>query len=129
VCDHRVYKERYELTERRLGRQRGPKVAQVELSRKLTEAIWHMLTRSQPFALTGVPNFPAEIRSQSQWSSRSLLRRFKRGRLPNRLSRSVLMSSKWVARASLWAYCARTVQKCGTNGMPELQSNPFSGLT
>jgi transposase len=40
-------------TKRRLGRQRGAKVAQIELSRKLTEAIWHMLTRSQPFAPAG----------------------------------------------------------------------------
>jgi transposase len=38
---------------KRLGRQRGPKVAQIELSRKLTEAIWHMLTRNQPFAPAG----------------------------------------------------------------------------
>ena len=38
---------------RRLGRQRGPKVAQIDLSRKLTEAIWHMLTRNQPFAPAG----------------------------------------------------------------------------
>jgi hypothetical protein len=30
-----------------------PKVAQIDLSRKLTEAIWHMLTRNQPFAPTG----------------------------------------------------------------------------
>ena len=35
------------------GRQRGPKVAQIELSRQLTEAIWHMLTRNQPFAPAG----------------------------------------------------------------------------
>jgi transposase len=40
-------------TKRRLGRQRGPKVAQIELSRKLTEAIWHMLTRHQPFVPAG----------------------------------------------------------------------------
>ena len=32
-----------------LGRQRGAKVAQIELARKLTEAIWYMLTRNQPF--------------------------------------------------------------------------------
>ena len=36
-------------TKRRLGRQRGAKVAQIELARKLTEAIWYMLTRNQPF--------------------------------------------------------------------------------
>ena len=39
-----------ERTKQRLGRQRGPKVAQIDLSRKLTETIWHMLTRNQPFA-------------------------------------------------------------------------------
>jgi transposase len=44
-----LYKERYQRTKRRLGRQRGAKVAQIELARKLTEAIWHMLTRNQPF--------------------------------------------------------------------------------
>ena len=48
----RVYAERYQHSKRRLGRQRGPKVAQIDLSRKLTEAIWHMLTRNQPFAPT-----------------------------------------------------------------------------
>jgi hypothetical protein len=45
------YRERYERTKKRLGRQRGPKVAQIDLSRKITEAIWHMLTpptRNQP---------------------------------------------------------------------------------
>ncbi len=46
---HPLYKERYQRTRRRLGRQRGPKVAQIELARKLTEAIWYMLTRNQPF--------------------------------------------------------------------------------
>jgi len=39
----------YQRTKRRLGRQRGAKVAQIELARKLTEAIWYMLTRNQPF--------------------------------------------------------------------------------
>ena len=53
ACEHPLYKERYQHTKRRLGRQRGPKVAQIELSRKLTEAIWHMLTRNQPFAPAG----------------------------------------------------------------------------
>jgi len=55
ACDHPLYKERYERTKKRLGRQRGPKVAQIDLSRKLTEAIWHMLTRNQPFAPAGAP--------------------------------------------------------------------------
>jgi transposase len=53
ACNHPVYKDRYQHTKRRLGRQRGPKVAQIDLSRKLTEAIWHMLTRNQPFAPAG----------------------------------------------------------------------------
>jgi hypothetical protein len=48
--DHPAYAERYQTTRRRLGRQRGPKVAQIDLARHLTEAIWHMLTRNQPFA-------------------------------------------------------------------------------
>jgi transposase len=37
ACKHPLYAERYQRTKRRLGRQRGPKVAQIELSRKLTE--------------------------------------------------------------------------------------------
>ena len=53
ACKHPLYKERYQHTKRRLGRQRGPKVAQIDLPRKLTEAIWHMLTRNQPFAPAG----------------------------------------------------------------------------
>jgi transposase len=51
ACKH--YRDRYQRTKRRLGRQRGPKVAQVDLARKLAEAIWHMLTRNQPFAPAG----------------------------------------------------------------------------
>jgi transposase len=50
---HPLYAERYQRTKRRLGRQRGPKVAQIELSPRLTEAIWHMLTRNQPSAPAG----------------------------------------------------------------------------
>ena len=50
---HPAYRERYERTKRRLGKQRGPKVAQVDLARRLAEALWHMLTRNQPFAPAG----------------------------------------------------------------------------
>jgi hypothetical protein len=53
ACKHPLHKERYQATKRRLGRQRGPKVAQIQLARKLTEAIWHMLTRNEPFAPAG----------------------------------------------------------------------------
>jgi transposase len=47
---HPAYRERYQPNKRRLGRQRGAKVAQIDIARKLTEAIWHTLTTNQPFA-------------------------------------------------------------------------------
>ena len=47
---HPTYRERYERTKKRLGRQRGSKVARVEVARELSTAIWHMLTRNEPFA-------------------------------------------------------------------------------
>jgi transposase len=50
---HPAYADRYQQTKRRLGRQRGPKVAQIDVARRLTEAVWHMLTRNQPFAPAG----------------------------------------------------------------------------
>jgi transposase len=50
---HTLYRERYQATKRRLGKQRGAKVAQVELARQLAEAIWHMLTRTETFAPAG----------------------------------------------------------------------------
>jgi hypothetical protein len=52
---HRLYRDRYQQTKQRVGRQRGAKVAQIELARTLTEAIWHMLTRNQTFAPAGAP--------------------------------------------------------------------------
>jgi transposase len=52
-AQHPVYRERYLRNKRRLGKQRGPKVAQVDIARQLAEAIWHMLTRKQPFAPAG----------------------------------------------------------------------------
>jgi transposase len=56
---HPVYHERYHRTKTRLGKQRGARVAQVDLARRLAEAIWHMLTRNQRFAPTGAANPPA----------------------------------------------------------------------
>ena len=50
---HPIYHERYQRNKRRLGKQRGAKVAQVDIARRLAEAIWHMLTRDQPFAPAG----------------------------------------------------------------------------
>jgi transposase len=50
ACRHPAYARRYQQTSRRLGKQRGPKVARVQLARTLAYAIWHMLTRDRPFA-------------------------------------------------------------------------------
>src|ERR1035437_2398370 len=47
------YRERYERTKQRLGRQRGAKVARIDIARKLAEAIWHVLTNNEPFAPAG----------------------------------------------------------------------------
>jgi transposase len=53
AAKHTLYRERYQHTKRRLGTQRGAKVAQVQLARTLAEAIWHMLTRDEDFAPAG----------------------------------------------------------------------------
>jgi transposase len=37
------------------GRKRGTKIAAIDVARRLSEAIWHMLTTSQPFAPAGAP--------------------------------------------------------------------------
>jgi transposase len=58
AAHHPLYRDRYQRTKRRLGKQRGPKVARVELARDLATAIWHMLTRNQPFAPTRRPAGP-----------------------------------------------------------------------
>ena len=50
---HPAYSERYQRTKRRLGKQRGAKVAQVDIARRLSVAIWHMLTRNEEFAPRG----------------------------------------------------------------------------
>jgi transposase len=47
---HPVYSEHYQRTKSRLGRSRGAKVARVEVARKLTEAIWHMLSTGSYFS-------------------------------------------------------------------------------
>jgi transposase len=53
AAKHPRYRDRYQHTKQRVGRQRGAKVAQIQLARTLTEAIWQMLTRNQPFAPAG----------------------------------------------------------------------------
>lgn len=47
---HEAYSERYQRTKRRLGKQRGAKVAQIDIARRLTKSLWHMLTYDQPFS-------------------------------------------------------------------------------
>jgi transposase len=50
---HERYQRRFEHTKRRLGKQRGGKVARVELARELASVIWHMLTHQEPFRAAG----------------------------------------------------------------------------
>jgi transposase len=50
---HPAYSARYQRNKRRLGKQRGAKVAQIDIARRLTHAIWHMLSRHQEFAPRG----------------------------------------------------------------------------
>jgi hypothetical protein len=47
---HPVYRDHGQASKRRLGAQRGSAVARVEIARKLTQAIWHLLTKQPPFA-------------------------------------------------------------------------------
>ncbi len=56
ACQHPAFRDRHQRTRQRLGRQRGPKVANVDTARRLAHAIWHMLTRNQPFAPAGAPD-------------------------------------------------------------------------
>jgi transposase len=51
------YRELSERTRARLGRQRGGKIAAITVARKLSEAIWWMLTRNQPLAPAGARPF------------------------------------------------------------------------
>lgn len=53
ACRHPFYAARYERNKTRLGRQRGRKIARVDIARRLAEAIWWMLTKEQPFAPAG----------------------------------------------------------------------------
>jgi transposase len=53
ACRTAPYSARYQHTARRLGGSRGRKIARIELARDLATAIWHMLTRDEPFAPAG----------------------------------------------------------------------------
>jgi transposase len=50
---HPLYQPTLERNRLRHGRKRGSKLAALTIARKLTEAIWHMLTNDQPFAPAG----------------------------------------------------------------------------
>jgi len=52
---HPAYQARYQRNRARLGKQRGPKIATIDIARKLAEAIWQMLTRNQQFAPASAP--------------------------------------------------------------------------
>jgi transposase len=53
AAKHPAYAEAHQAIRRRLGPYRGPKVARVDTARRLTVAIWWMLTRDEPFAPRG----------------------------------------------------------------------------
>jgi hypothetical protein len=60
ACTAAVYRERYQQTKAPTGKQRGAKVAQVDLARRPSEANWHMLsrvTRAGPNRSGGIPAF------------------------------------------------------------------------
>jgi transposase len=52
---HPHYRPILDRMRARHGRKRGSKLAAIEIARRLAEAIWHMLTRNQPFAPAGAP--------------------------------------------------------------------------
>jgi hypothetical protein len=52
--DDLQYAERYQRNNRRLGKQRGAKVAQIDIARRLAHAIWHML----PATSSSLPEAP-----------------------------------------------------------------------
>jgi transposase len=49
------YRPLLERMRARHGKKRGSKIAAIEIARHLSEAIWHMLTKNQPFAAAGAP--------------------------------------------------------------------------
>ena len=53
ASQHPAYRQQHQAIARRLGPQRGSKVARVDTARRLATAIWWMLTRGEPFAPRG----------------------------------------------------------------------------
>jgi transposase len=52
---HPPYRDIRDRMQDRHGRKRGSKIAAIDVGRRLSEAIWHMLTTNQPFAPAGAP--------------------------------------------------------------------------
>jgi transposase len=52
---HPLYRPLLERKRAQLGKKRGTKIAAIDVARRLAEAIWHMLTRNEPFAPAGAP--------------------------------------------------------------------------
>jgi len=70
---HPAYRDHYQRTKTRLGKQRGPAVARVEVARKLAEAIWHMLTKQERFApARPTPRLWSLDDPRLRWASRTL---------------------------------------------------------
>ncbi|HKI23257.1 MAG TPA: transposase [Gaiellaceae bacterium] len=72
ACTHPAYRQRYTDTKARIGKQRGAKVAQVDLARRLAEAIWHMLTANNP-SLPKAPPTPGRLTVLKELRHRSEL--------------------------------------------------------
>jgi transposase len=53
ACRYPPFHDLYARTKRRLGHNRGAKVAAITVARRLAEATWWMLIRNQPFAPAG----------------------------------------------------------------------------
>src|ERR671923_273505 len=56
---HPHYRPLVERMRERHGRNRGSKIAAIEIGRRLTEAIWYMLTTNTPFAPAGATHLLA----------------------------------------------------------------------
>ena len=52
---HPHYQPTVERMRARHGKTRGSKIAAIEIARQLSHAIWHMLTKNEPFAPAGAP--------------------------------------------------------------------------
>lgn len=69
VTKHAAYHDHYEAMKKRLDKQRGARVAWVELARKLAEAIGYILTRHQEFKPAGPSLFGARDGPVLHWTT------------------------------------------------------------